>query len=93
MRGAAENRCVSSSNRSKTAKKLARRARADGYVFADRREYPLHGNNGQVITSMLKDAVREAGHDPQDPGCAVHLWFEDLDMVVIDLRAEEGENA
>lgn len=82
---------MSSSNRSKVARELVQKARADGSLIADRMEYPLHANSGQVITSVFKDAVREAGHDPDDPGTATHLWFRDLDMVVIDLREVEED--
>jgi hypothetical protein len=50
----------------------------------------LFGNGGGVKTSVIKDAVREAGHDPENPGAATHVWFRELDMVVIDLRGEQS---
>jgi hypothetical protein len=77
---------VSSRNRSETARQIAQQVRADGDCPTYRREYPLHGNSGQVITSVQKDAVREAGRDPEDPGEATHWWYRDLDIIVIDLK-------
>lgn len=76
---------MSSRNRSKTARELARQVRADG-DSPQRREMELFGNSGGVLTSVMKDAVREAGHDPEDPGAARHYWYRDLDIVVIDLK-------
>jgi hypothetical protein len=80
---------VSSQNRSETARQLAQQVRADGDCPTYRREYPLHGNSGQVLTSLQKDAIRQAGRDPENPGEATHWWFADLDMIVIDVSKHE----
>jgi hypothetical protein len=69
---------------------IAQQVRADGDLGAYRREYPLHDNGGSVRTAVQKDAVREAGHDPADPGEAVHIWFRELDIIVIDLQQDDG---
>jgi hypothetical protein len=50
----------------------------------------LFPNSGGVMTSVMKDAVRSAGHDPDDPGAARHYWYRDLDIVVIDLKGDDG---
>jgi hypothetical protein len=75
-------------SRSKTAKHLADQARADGQPRKER--YPLHNVNGGITTAVLKRAVKEAGHDPDDPGGAEHYWYESKDMVVIDLRPDDA---
>jgi len=82
---------VSSLSRSETVRELARETRADGEGVPHRRDMSLMTTGGGVRTSIIKDAVREAGHDLDDPGVATHLWFRELDIVVIDLRAEEEE--
>jgi hypothetical protein len=49
----------------------------------------LTPNSGSVQTTLDKEAVRSAGHDPTDPDTVEQHWFEDWDVVVIDLRGGE----
>jgi len=51
----------------------------------------LVSTGGGVRTSVIKDAVDAAGHDPDDPGDSTHYWYRDIDMIVIDLRADGDE--
>jgi len=75
---------MGTAERSRTAKQLADQVRADGQPRKE--EYALYDNNGGVRTPVLKDAVRAAGRDPRSPGRAEQYWFEDQDMLVIDLQ-------
>jgi hypothetical protein len=49
----------------------------------------LTPNSGSVQTTVNKDAVAAAGHDPDDPGHADEHWFPEWDVIVIDLRRDE----
>jgi len=46
----------------------------------------LTPNSGSVQTTVDKEAVRAAGHDPAAPGAVQQHWFRDMDIIVIDLR-------
>jgi hypothetical protein len=76
-------------DRSQTARRLADQVRAEGLPRRER--FELHSSGRSVRSCLLKDAVREAGHDPEDPDSAEHYWFESLDMIVIDLQTETDE--
>jgi len=74
-------------DRSETARRLADEVRADG--FPRRERFELQASGGSVRSCLMKDAVREAGHDPDSPGVGEQYWFESRDMLVIDLRTDE----
>lgn len=65
-----------------------RRLRDGGQPESTQRS--LNANAGSIRTTVNKEAVRSAGHDPDDPGAAEEHWFEDWDILVIDLRGEGG---
>jgi len=67
-----------------------RRLRDGGQPESTRRS--LNANAGSVRTTLNKEAVRSAGRDPDDPGAADEYWFEEWDVVVIDLRGDGGEH-
>lgn len=67
-----------------------RRLRDGGQPESTRRS--LHANAGSIRTTLNKEAVRSAGHDPDDPGATEEHWFKEWDVVVIDLLADGGAN-
>jgi len=77
---------MSGGNRVTQARKLADRARADGVPRQER--YSLQSQRREVRTPVCLDAIRAAGRDPDEPGAADQYWFEDLDIVVIDLQSD-----
>lgn len=79
---------MGTAERGETAKRLIDDIRADGYP---RREtYSLLPMDGAVRLAVMADAVREAGHDIDDPGSVEQYWFESKDMIVIDLEPKDG---
>jgi hypothetical protein len=66
------------------ARDLADQARADGVPRKER--YSLQSQRREVRSPVCLDAIRAAGRDPDEPGAADQYWFEDLDIIVIDLQ-------
>jgi len=75
---------MGTAGRCDTAKQLIDQIRADGYPRQE--EFSLLPMSGTVRSAIIRDAVRAAGHDPDNPGRARQYWFESENMVVIDLE-------
>jgi len=51
----------------------------------------LNHSNGSFRTTLIKEACESAGHSLEDPGDAVQWWFQDRDLLVIDLSESDNE--
>jgi len=80
---------MATNGRCHIAKQLIGEIRAEDTLWQE--EYSLLPMNGTVRSAIIRDAVREAGHDPDNPGRARQYWFESENMVVIDLEPVETD--
>jgi len=73
--------------RTETASQLIQELRPDGAPV--RRQSNLIRNNQSFQMTLMKRAVVESERSLEDPGQVDQYYFEDEDMVVIDLQTDE----
>jgi len=55
----------------------------------EKRRTKLSASNQSYQLTLMKRAVVDAGRDIDDPGTVEQIWYEDEQLVVIDLSNDE----
>lgn len=59
------------------------RAMIDG--LPDYQSYMLQHNNGSMKTTVMPEAWKGSGRTPEEPGSAKQYYFEEHELLVVDL--------